>query len=278
MVRPSYDTDLSDEQWLKIVSLFPKANHRGRPRTQDFREITNAILYLVRAGCAWRLLPHDFPKWQTVYYYFCRWQHEGVWQTIHDVLRAEVRVQAGRNVDPSAAIALCALAKPIADTQSVGTGHHGVSKGFDGGKLIKGRKRHIIVDVMGLLLAVMVHSASIQERRGFKMLSFKIRHLFPKLKVIWVDGGYDGQPLQLWVKRWFNWVVETIKRNQDTKGFEVLPKRWVVERTFGWFGRYRRLSKDYEYLPTTSETMLYIAMINLMLRRLTWGSSSQVST
>ena len=269
MVRPSYDTDLTDQQWLKIVSLFPKANHRGRPRTQDFREITNAILYLVRAGCAWRLLPHDFPKWQTVYYYFRRWQKDGVWKTIHDVLRAQVRVQAGRNVEPSAA---------IADTQSVRTGHHGVSKGFDGGKLIKGRKRHIIVDVMGLLLAVMVHSASIQERRGFKMLSFKIRHLFPKLKVIWVDGGYDGQPLQLWVKRWFNWVVETIKRNQDTKGFEVLPKRWVVERTFGWFGRYRRLSKDYEYLPTTSETMLYIAMINLMLRRLTWGSSSQVST
>ncbi len=103
---------------------------------------------------------------------------------------------------------------------------------------------------MGLLLAVMVHSASIQERRGFKLLSFKIRHLFPNLKVIWVDGGYDGQPLQLWIKRWFNWLVETIHRNQDTKGFEVLPKRWVVERTFGWFGRYRRLSKDYEYLPT----------------------------
>ena len=110
------------------------------------------------------------------------------------------------------------------------------------------------------------------------MLSFKIRHLFPNLKVIWVDGGYDDQPLQLWVKRWFNWIVKTIKRNQDTKGFEVVPKRWVVERTFGWFGRYRRLSKDYEYLPTTSETMIYLAMINLMLRRLTWSSSTQVST
>ncbi len=131
---------------------------------------------------------------------------------------------------------------------------------------------------MGLLLAVMVHSASIQERRGFKLLLFKIRHLFPNLKVIWVDGGYDGQPLQLWVKRWFKWVVETIHSNQDPLGFEVLPKRWVVEGTFGWFGRYRRLSKDYEYLPTTSETMLYIAMINLMLRRLTWSSSRQVST
>ena len=180
-----------------------------------------------------------------------------------------VRVQAGRNVEPSAA---------IADTQSIRTGEHGLSKGFDGGKLIKGRKRHIIVDVMGLLLAVMVHSASIQERRGFKLLSFQIRHSFPNLKIIWVDGGYDGQPLKVWVKRWFNWIIETIKRNQDTKGFEVLPKRWVVERTFGWFGRYRRLSKDYEYLPTTSETMIYIAMINLMLRRLTWSSPSQMST
>ena len=269
MMRPSYDTDLTDEQWLKISSFYPEASRRGRPRTQDFREITNAILYLIRAGCAWRLLPHDFPKWQTVYYYFRRWQKEGIWQKIHDVLRAEVRVKAGRNVEPSAA---------IADTQSIRTGHHGIDKGFDGGKLIKGRKRHIIVDVMGLLLAVMVHSASIQERRGFKLLCFKIRHLFPNLKVIWVDGGYDGQPLQLWVQRWFNWIVETIKRNQDTKGFEVLPKRWVVERTFGWFGRYRRLSKDYEYLPSTSETMLYIAMINLMLRRLTWSSSHQAST
>ncbi len=269
MVRPSYDTDLTDEQWLKIVGLFPKTNHRGRPRTQDFREITNAILYLVRAGCAWRLLPHDFPKWQTVYYYFRRWQKEEVWPTIHDTLRAEVRVQAGRNVEPSAG---------IADPQSIPTGHHGLFKGFDGGKLIKGRKRHILVDVMGLLLAVLVHSASIQERRGFKLLSFQIRHRFPQLKLIWVDGGYDGQPLQLWVKRWFNWVVETIKRNQNTQGFEVLPRRWVVERTFGWFGRYRRLSKDYEYLPTTSETRLYVAMINLMLRRLTRSSSSQVLT
>ena len=134
------------------------------------------------------------------------------------------------------------------------------------------------VDVMGWLLVVMVHSASIQERRGFKLLSFKIRHLFPNLKVIWVDGGYDGQPLQLWVKRWFDWIVETIKRNQDPLGFEVVPKRWVVERTFGWLGRYRRLSKDYEYLPTTSETMIYIVMINLMLRRLTYSSSTPVST
>ena len=131
---------------------------------------------------------------------------------------------------------------------------------------------------MGLLLAVMVHSASIQERRGFKLLSFKIRHLFPQLSLIWVDGGYDGQPLKTWVERWFDWVVETVKRNQDTKGFEVLPKRWVVERTFGWFGRYRRLSKDYEYLSTTSETMIYVAMTNLMLRRLTRSSSLAIST
>ena len=207
MIRSSYDTDLSDEQWLKIASFFPKANRRGRPRKIDFREITNAILYLIRAGCAWRLLPHDFPQWQTVYYYFRRWQQEGIWQEIHDEMRAEVRVRAGRNVEPNAA---------IADTQSIRTGHHGLGKGFDGGKPIKGRKRHVIVDVMGLLLAVMIQSASIQERRGFKLLSFRIRHLFPNLKVIWVDGGYDGQPLQLWVKRWFNWVVATIKRNQNT--------------------------------------------------------------
>ena len=188
MKRQSYDTDLTDEQWLIVANFYPKASHKGRPRTQNFREITNAILYLVRAGCPWRLLPHDFPKWQTVYYYFRRWQKERIWQHIHDALRADLRNRAGRNAEPSAA---------IADTQSIRTGNHGLSKGFDGGKLIKGRKRHIIVDVMGLLLVVMVHSASIQERRGFKILSYKIRHLFPELKVIWVDGGYDGQPLKL---------------------------------------------------------------------------------
>ena len=269
MIRQPYDTDLTDAQWSKISMLFPQPNKRGRPINQDFREITNAIFYILRAGCAWRLLPHDFPKWQTVYYYFRRWQKDGTWQRIHYFLKAEVRVRAGRNVEPSAA---------IADTQSVPTGHHGLGKGFDGGKLIKGRKRHILVDVMGLLLAVMVHSAGIQERRGFKLLLFKIRHLFPRLRLIWVDGGYEGQPLQNWVKRWFSWIVETIKRNEDTQGFEVLPRRWVVERTFGWFGRYRRLSKDYEYLPSTSETMLYIAMISLMLRRLTRSPSNQVST
>ncbi len=268
MIRQRYDTDLTDAQWLKISMLFPKPNKRGRPRTIDFREITNAIFYMLRAGCAWRLLPHDFPKWQTVYYYFRRWQKDGTWQRIHYFLRAEVRVIAGRNVEPSAA---------IADTQSVPTGHHGLSKGFDGGKLVKGRKRHIMVDVMGLLLTVMVHSAAIQERRGFKLLLFRIRHLFPRLSLIWVDGAYDGQPLQTWVKHWFDWLVETIKRNENTQGFEVLPRRWVVERTFGWFGRYRRLSKDYEYLTSTSETMLYIAMINLMLRRLTRNSSPQFS-
>ncbi len=140
MMCPSYDTDLTDEQWLKISSFYPEVNRGGRSGTIDVREITNAILYLVRAGCAWRLLTQDFPKWQTVYYYFRRWQKEGVWQKIHDAVRAEVRIQAGRNVELSAA---------IADTQSIRTGHHGLSKGFDGGKLIKGRKRHIIVDVMG---------------------------------------------------------------------------------------------------------------------------------
>ena len=153
MTRQGYDTDLTSAQWQKISMLFPKAKKRGRPRTQDFREIINAIFYILRAGCSWRLLPHDFPKWQTVYYYFRRWQKDSTWQRIHYFLRAEVRIRAGRNVEPSAA---------SADPQSVATGHHGLSKGFDGGKLVNGRKRHIMVDVMGLLLAVMVHSAGIQ--------------------------------------------------------------------------------------------------------------------
>jgi putative transposase len=266
-MRQPYDTDVTDPQWKKIEMFFPEPSSMGRPRNQNFREILNAILYLLRAGCAWRLLPHDFPKWQTVYYYFRRWQREGVWEKIHDYLRAEIRVRAGRNVQPSAG---------IVDCQSIATDNHGLEKGFDGGKLIKGRKRHIIVDVMGLLLAVMVHGAGIQERRGLKFLLFKIRHQFPLLKLIWADGGYDGQPLQKWMKRWFDRIIQVVKRNEDVIGFEVLPRRWVVERTFAWFGRYRRLSKDYEYLPSSSETMLYVAMINIMLRRLTRNKSNKL--
>ena len=146
-----------------------------------------------------------------------------MWNNIHDYLRNQLRIKAHRNVEPSAG---------IVDSQSVATGGHGIGKGFDGGKLVKGRKRHIIVDVMGLLLAVIVHSARTQERKGLKFLLFKIRHRFPQLNLIWADGGYGGQPLQLWMKRWFKRVIEVVKRNQETKGFKVLPRRWVVERTY----------------------------------------------
>jgi len=264
MARTPYPDDLTDAQWHKIAPMIPSAKPGGRRRTQDMREILNAIFYMLRAGCAWRLLPHDLPRWQTVYYYFRRWQADGTWERIHYLLRAEVRVRAGRCVEPSSA---------IADSQSVKTADKALENGYDAGKNVKGRKRHILVDTMGLLLIVLVHSAHRQERQGFQLLLEWAKEFWPRLQLIWVDGGYQGQTFADWVKSLTGWILEVVKRPEGSKGFSVLPRRWVVERTFAWFNRYRRLGKDYEYLPTTSETMIYVAMIHLMLKRLTSNSS-----
>lgn len=205
-------------------------------------------------------MPHDFPCWQTVYYYFRRWEDDGTWERIHHSLRAEVRIREGRCVEPSAA---------IADTQSVKTAALAVESGYDGGKNVKGRKRHILVDTLGLLLIVFVHDAHRWDQAGFRLLLEWAQEFWLLLQLIWVDGTYQGRAFAEWVKQVCGWVLEVVKRPDGTQGFEVLPTRWVVERTFAWFNRYRRLSKDYEYLPTTSETMIYVAMIHLMVRRLT---------
>lgn len=263
-MKTSYRTDLTEEQWELLRQLIPPAKSGGRPRTVDMREVVNAILYILMAGCAWSLLPHDFPKWKTVYHYFRQWRIDGDWERIHEQLRQWVRAIEDRHPSPSAA---------ILDSQSVETAtmiHPSV--GYDAGKKTKGRKRHLLVDTLGLMMVVIVTAASLPEREGAKMVLEKVhksKKRFSRLITIWVDGGYRGVDFMRWVMDTYRWILEVVLRSDDAQGFEVLPRRWVVERTFGWFNWCRRLSKDYEVLPETSEAMIQVAMIRIMLRRLT---------
>jgi putative transposase len=259
-----YSTDLTDEQWaLLLVALPPRKprTKRGRPPV-DLRRICDALLYLVRAGCAWRLLPRDFGPWQTVYHYFRLWTKLGFWEVIHDILHDTVRRQAGKRTQPTAA---------ILDSQTVRSSDQAGERGYDAAKKTKGIKRHILVDTLGLLLGVSVTPADVPEREGAMGFLAPVLRCARWLRCLWTDEGYSGEKFAAWVAS--HRVTGTLRleispKLQGQRGFTVLFKRWIVERTFGWFMKHRRLVRNYEVKPEHARGLLHITMIGIMLRRL----------
>jgi transposase len=260
----TYPSDLTDAQWALIEPFIPppasNSETGGRPPKWHPRMIVDAILYLVRTGCAWRQLPADFPPWRTVYDYFVRWKADGTLDEIHDALRRKVREREGRATEPSAG---------IVDSQSVkGADTVGVdSRGYDAAKRINGRKRHAVVDTIGLLLVVTVTAASVQDRDGGKKILQRMRDAHREVRLVWADAGYAGRMVD-WAKTALALGVEVVRKQKNQRGFQPLPRRWVVERTFAWMMKWRRLARDYERLPEHAEAMATWAMVGLMVRRL----------
>jgi putative transposase len=288
-MRKPYPTDLSDKEWKYIEPHMPRPKGHGRPRIHSLREIVNAIFYVLRSGCQWRLLPHDFPRWPTVYHYFRKWGIDGTWERINRAIREPLRVRLNRDLQPSAG---------IVDSQSIKTtGVGGEERGYDGGKKIDGRKRHLLVDTEGFVLEVKVHSANVMDYEGIKKLLRHAGEKFPRLKHLWLDAGYRGQDKgKGWVEKALGWSVELVERPRKPapekvlkawavewakegkkvdwqellppRGFQVLPRRWVVERSLAWICHNRRMAKDYERLCASGEAFVYAAMSRLMVRRL----------
>lgn len=260
--RPTYPTDLNDTEWIVIAPLLPQPTG-GRPRVWPQREILNALFYLVQSGCAWRLLPHDLPPWKTVYSQFWRWRNDGLWEKLNAALVEIVRRREGRDPHPSAA---------IIDSQSLKSAEGGEALGVDVYKQTHGRKRHIVVDTLGLLLLVVVHGAGIPDGNGgkqtlqvlFDRIKRSVHNRWCRLKKIWADGAYAD--IVAFVQKQFGWNLEVVRRPEGVKGFVVLARRWVVERTFSWLIRSRRLARDYERRTATSEAMIYLASIRRMLK------------
>lgn len=248
-----YPTDLTDSQWAKIEKLFDT-----RKRKHSLKEILNALFYITKSGIQWRMLPREYPKWQLVYYYFRKWTSGGLIEEMHELLHAVCRKQAGRDASPGLG---------LIDSQSVKTSSMTEDKGYDGGKKIQGRKRHIVTDTMGLIMAVVIHGADIQDRAGAKLVLEALRFKYPRLKKILADGGYTGE-LAKWVLQLAGWTLECVSKVAGISKFSVIPKRWIVERTFGWFNFNRRLSKDYELNMECSTAFIHIAMCRIMLNRI----------
>ncbi|MEI4274247.1 IS5 family transposase [Klenkia sp. LSe6-5] len=263
--KPAYSSSLTDAEWALVASLLPAHDPHagGRPLKHDRRLVLDSILYVLVSGCAWRLLPHDLVPWDAAYRWFRTWSADGTWDRVHDALRDRVRAADGRAAQPTAA---------VLDAQSIKSSEGGAAIGYDAGKRVRGRKRHLLVDTTGLLLAVMVTTASLQDRPGGRRLLTAARPRYPQLGKVWADGGYANvvdTSLVRHARDELGLDLEIVRRCDDVRGFQVLPRRWVVERSFGWLTRSRRLARDYERKTEHAEAMIKVAMIRLMAARLT---------